>query len=364
MREEYSYEMISRLKSLNNSLSGPVLVTGHTGFKGTWLTLLLEELGIEVVGYSLAPVADSLYLRTNRGGKILEEFSDIRNLERVQDFINRTKPSAVIHMAAQPLVIESYRYPRETFETNVLGTVNLLDAAFKAKSILAFISITTDKVYNNENQNISFKENDALKGRDPYSASKVGAESAIAAWQQISKSLGGPKVVATRAGNVIGGGDWAKNRLIPDLIRGFSQGKTVQIRNPLSTRPWQHVLDPLIGYLYTLQEVLKGKEIESINFGPKESSLTVSRVVELVSEIWGRNLNVKFEISLESVYEASKLELDSKLATELLNWNPIWDQIDAVKTTTEWWKGLLIDKKDAHDLCLRDLNFAFEHTMS
>ena len=355
--------MNSRLNSLRNSLIGPVLVTGHTGFKGTWLTLLLEELGVEVVGYSLAPEADSLYDRIGREGKILEEFADIRNLNSVQNFIMRSKPEVIIHLAAQPLVIESYKSPRETFETNVLGTVNLLDAAFQANQIKAFISITTDKVYKNENRGVAFKESDALSGKDPYSASKVGSEAAIAAWQQIAKSMGGPKVVATRAGNVIGGGDWAKNRLIPDLIRGFSRGEVVQVRNPMSTRPWQHVLDPLIGYLLTLQEVLNGNHIESINFGPIETSLTVGEVVEIAKQNWGESAYVEVENSSESVYEASKLELDSLLATELLNWKPVWDQIGAVKSTTDWWKGYFLESKNPGDLCQGDIQFALARTL-
>ena len=353
--------MNSRLNSLGNSLDGPVLVTGHTGFKGTWLTLLLEELGVEVVGYSLPSEANSLYDRIGREGKILEEFADIRDLNSIQNFINRTKPATIIHLAAQPLVIESYKSPRETFETNVLGTVNLLDAAFQTNTVKAFIAITTDKVYRNDNHGVAFKESDALSGKDPYSASKVGSEAAIAAWQQIASSSGGPKVVATRAGNVIGGGDWAKDRLIPDLIRGFSLGEVVQVRNPMSTRPWQHVLDPLIGYLLTLQEVLNGSDVASVNFGPSETSLAVSEVVEIAMKSWGESAIVKLESSADSVYEASKLELSSQLAKEILNWEPVWNQRSAVQATTEWWKGLLINGKDPLELCQNDIRFALKH---
>lgn len=353
--------MNSSLNSLGNSLDGPVLVTGHTGFKGTWLTLLLEELGVEVVGYSLPSESNSLYDRVGREGKIFEEFADIRDLNSIQNFIKRTKPVTIVHLAAQPLVIESYKSPRETFETNVLGTVNLLDAAFQTNTIKAFIAITTDKVYRNDNHGVAFKESDALGGKDPYSASKVGSEAAIAAWQQIARSSGGPKVVATRAGNVIGGGDWAKDRLIPDLIRGFSLGEVVQVRNPMSTRPWQHVLDPLIGYLLTLQEVLNGSDVESVNFGPSETSLAVSEVVEIVMKSWGESAIVELGSSADSVYEASKLELSSQLAKEILNWEPVWNQRGAVQATTEWWKGLLINGKDPLKLCQNDIRFALKH---
>ena len=352
--------MDSRLNSLSKLLSGPVLVTGHTGFKGTWLTLLLEQLGVEVVGYSLAPEVDSIYARIGRQGRILEEFADIRDLTSVQKFINRIQPVAIIHLAAQPLVIESYKSPRETFETNVLGTVNLLDSAFRSSQTKAFLSITTDKVYRNDNTGQAFKESDALSGKDPYSASKVGSEAAIAAWQQIAKSSGGPKVVATRAGNVIGGGDWAKNRLIPDLIRGFSKGEVVQVRNPLSTRPWQHVLDPLVGYLLTLQEVLKGSQIESINFGPIETSLTVKEVVEIARDRWGASAVVKVETSPGLEFEASKLELDSQLATQLLDWKPAWDQKSAVQATIDWWKCIFTAREKPADLCQHDIEFVLK----
>lgn len=353
--------MNSRLYSLGDSLNGPVLVTGHTGFKGTWLTLLLEELGVKVVGYSLAPEEASLYDRIGREGKILEEYADIRDLNSIQNFIKRTKPVTVIHLAAQPLVIESYKSPRETFETNVLGTVNLLDAAFQTETVKAFLAITTDKVYKNDNRGVAFQESDALSGKDPYSASKVGSEAAIAAWQQIAKSLGGPKVVATRAGNVIGGGDWAKDRLIPDLIRGFSRGEVVHVRNPMSTRPWQHVLDPLIGYLLTLQEILNGRDVESINFGPVETSLAVSEVVKIAKRSWGESANVKLESSEDSVYEASKLELNSRLAKEILDWEPVWNQRSAIQATIEWWKGLLLNGKDPLGLCQNDIRSALKH---
>ena len=190
-------------------------------------------------------------------------------------------PGAIIHMAAQPLVLESYRIPRETFETNVMGTVNILDAAFATEFVKGIIVVTTDKVYRNDNLGMKFVESDALVNKDPYSASKVGTESVVAAWQQISKVSNGPKVVATRAGNVIGGGDWADDRIIPELIRGFSTNSKVIVRNPKSTRPWQHVLDPLVGYVMVLEAVLAGEQIASMNFGP--GILTVSQCVKLLT---------------------------------------------------------------------------------
>ena len=364
MREDYSWSMNSRLNSLSTSLNGPVMVTGHTGFKGTWLTLLLEKLGVEVIGYSLEPEKDSLYARIGREGMISEKFADVRNFTAVQKFVDITKPVAVIHLAAQPLVLESFRSPRETFDTNVMGTVNLLESAFKSESVLAFLAITTDKVYKNENKGLAFKESDALAGKDPYSASKVGSEAAVDAWQQISKSLGGPRVTAIRAGNVIGGGDWAKNRLVPDLIRGFSSHEAVRVRNPLSTRPWQHVLDPVIGYLMTLQEILSGTNIDSINFGPTESSLTVNEVVNIAKESWGGNAQIIIDQPADTIYEATELELDSSFAKELLNWKPIWSQKESVTATLEWWKNLIIEKQDPFNLCRSDIEFALNRVVS
>jgi CDP-glucose 4,6-dehydratase len=348
------------LFSLESELAGPILITGHTGFKGVWLTLLLEQLGVEVIGYSLTPEKDSLYSRLGRHGQITEEFADIRDNNSVKEFVHRTSPAAVIHLAAQPLVLESYKFPRDTFETNVMGTVNLLDAVMNSKKTKAFISVTTDKVYRNDNFGARFKEGAALSGKDPYSASKVGSEAAIAAWQQITKLSDGPKVVAARAGNVIGGGDWAKDRLIPDLVRGFSKGDVVHIRNPFSTRPWQHVLDPLVGYLLSLQKVIAGDRVDAINFGPLESSLSVGEVVDIAKNSWGESAKVKIDTPSSAIYEASNLDLDSTYAQEIIGWKPAWNQIQAVETTIKWWKELLIDELNPKDICLKDIYFALE----
>jgi CDP-glucose 4,6-dehydratase len=348
------------LFSLKSELNGPVLITGHTGFKGAWLTLLLEQLGVEVVGYSLAPEKDSLYSRLERNGKVIEKFADIRDADTVKEFINRTRPVAVIHLAAQALVLESYNSPRHTFETNVMGTVNLLDAATHFKDIKAFLSITTDKVYRNDNLGIRFKEGSPLGGKDPYSASKVGSEAAISAWQQVTKISGGPRIAAARAGNVIGGGDWAKDRLMPDLIRGFASGAIVEIRNPLSTRPWQHALDPLVGYLLTLQKVIAGEELDAINFGPVEPSLTVGEVVDIAKSSWGEDAMVKISTPTEAIYEAGNLDLDSTFAQEIIGWKPVWNQKQAVASTIKWWKDLLVSGLNPQDICLKDIHFALQ----
>jgi CDP-glucose 4,6-dehydratase len=343
-----------------SSLSGPVLVTGHTGFKGTWLTLLLEKLGIEVVGFSLSPEKDSLFDRASRTGAIREVFADIRDFQRLDSYINAVKPLAIIHMAAQPLVLESYRIPKETFEVNVMGTANVLDSAFNIDSVQAVVVVTTDKVYRNDNSGRAFIESDPLEGKDPYSASKVGTEAVVAAWQQIQGNSGGPKVVSVRAGNVIGGGDWGDNRLLPDLIRSFSSGQKMAVRNPASTRPWQHVLDPLRGYLSTLEAILGGEKISSVNFGPDTQSLAVSEVVRVAVKTWGLGTNIELESCVpKSTTEATSLDLDPSYAKNLLAWEPCWSQEEAVVSTVQWWDKVINQGASPLDACLDDLNQIF-----
>jgi CDP-glucose 4,6-dehydratase len=337
-------------------LPGPLLLTGHTGFKGTWMSFLLEHLNVPVVGYSLPAEKDSLYDRAERTGAIPEAFADIRDLEVLERFIDLHKPSTIIHMAAQPLVLKSYENPRETFEVNVMGTANLLDIAFKKDFVKAIIVVTTDKVYKNDNSGRAFIETDPLEGKDPYSASKVGTEAVAAAWQQIAKLSGGPKVASVRAGNVIGGGDYAVNRIIPDLIRGVITGSPVVIRNPSSTRPWQHVLDPLFGYLITLESTLNGLNVEAVNFGPVDSSISVEEIVIEAKEVFPDKLKVLFPPSRVTLaMEASSLDLDSTLASELLFWKPVWSQKQAINKTLEWWKQLLHDGQEAKEIVQEDV---------
>ena len=347
---------LSVYRQLQN-LPGPVLITGHTGFKGTWLTLLLERLEIQTIGLSLPPEKDSLFTRAKRSGIIPEEFVDIRDLVAVSNFFRKYRPSAVIHMAAQPLVLESYRAPIETFETNVMGTANILDSALKTETVRAIISVTTDKVYRNNDSGLLFNESDPLGGKDPYSASKVGTECVITAWQQLSKIQGGPKIISVRAGNVIGGGDWAKNRLLPDIIRGFKNNEVVQIRNSASTRPWQHVLDPLNGYLLAIEAILAGSDITSFNFGPIGESLSVREVAEISKSQWPNPTELTLNESIElNPIEAINLGLDSSLAREFLRWDQHWSQEDAVIMTIKWWKKHLLDGLSAEEACEIDIN--------
>ena len=319
------------------------------------MTFLLEHLSVPVVGYSLPAEKDSLYDRAERTGAIPEALADIRDYEALEKFIDLHKPSTIIHMAAQPLVLKSYESPRETFDVNVMGTVNVLDIAFRKDFVKAIIVVTTDKVYRNDDSGLPFVETDPLEGKDPYSASKVGTESVVAAWQQIAKVSGGPKVISVRAGNVIGGGDFAANRIIPDLIRGAMSGKPSQIRNPGSTRPWQHVLDPLWGYLLALIETLNAKPLKSLNFSPREKSLSVAEVVQVSISSWGAiQVHNYFENPVISV-ESKELHLDSNLASNLLNWRPIFTQQEAIVSTINWWKLLSLQKTLATDLIESDI---------
>jgi CDP-glucose 4,6-dehydratase len=326
------------LKNFNHlkSLDGPVLVTGHTGFKGTWLTYLLESMQIPCFGASLPPKSDSMYSRLNRSGKIPEILLDIRNRSEVTNLILKVKPSVIIHMAAQPLVLESYSNPIETFETNVMGTANILEAAREINSVRVAAVVTTDKVYLNDNSGQAFTENSPLGGKDPYSASKVGTEQAVAAWNKLIPKNETRKVFSLRAGNVIGGGDFAQNRLLPDLIRGLLNQTPVHIRNAGSTRPWQHVLDPLFGYLLAIEAALGGEVFESLNFGPEERALSVREVVE----IFQFNSNMPsciFESRETQSQESKYLELDSSAAREILKWKPYFNQTESIRETLSWW---------------------------
>ena len=336
------------------SLSGPVLVTGHTGFKGTWLGLLFDALKIPYVGYSLEPEKNSLFDRMGRTGKTNEAFANILDLDLLRHFLFQNNVKAIVHMAAQPLVLRSYQMPLETFAVNALGTANTLSAACENGNVQAVLAVTTDKVYRNLNDGIDFVESDPLQGHDPYSASKVAAESAVDVWRKVSQETGGPKIVSVRAGNVIGGGDWSENRLIPDLVRGFSKSETVDIRSPNSTRPWQHVLDPLVGYLMALEGALSGSDINSFNLGPSTPSLSVKTVTEIARGAWPEETDVRyFEKSGNS--EAGTLGLNPSLAINSLQWKSFWSQEEAITSSIEWWVNTLKYQMDPKEACLVDI---------
>ena len=336
------------------TLPGPVLITGHTGFKGTWLGLLFDELKIPYVGYSLEPEKDSLFDRLNRTGNTSEVFADILNLDLFKEFLFKNNVKAIIHMAAQPLVLRSYEIPLETFAINALGTANVLSAACENGNVKVVLAVTTDKVYRNTNEGIDFVESDPLQGHDPYSASKVASESAVDVWRKIAQQSNGPQIVSLRAGNVIGGGDWSQNRLIPDLVRGFSKPEIVEIRSPNSTRPWQHVLDPLVGYLMAMEDALDGSNIGSFNFGPSTPSLSVKTVTELARNVWPEKTDVRYFDKQENT-EAATLGLNPSLAINSLKWNSFWSQEEAITSSIEWWENVLVNQMNPKEACLRDI---------
>lgn len=345
-------QAIDKLKNLGR----PVMITGHTGFKGTWLTLLLESQGVEVTGISLEPENDSLYSRLDRKGRISERFLDIRDFESVNAAISTIKPSVVFHMAAQPLVLQSYVDPRGTFETNVMGTANVLESIGRLKERSHVVAITTDKVYENLETGTKFKEEDKLRGKDPYSASKVGTESVVAAWKNIWKLNDAHKLCSVRAGNVIGGGDFAKDRLIPDIIRGIQGNTAIDIRNPQSSRPWQHALDPLSGYIYAAGALINGENFDGINFGPTENSLSVQSVIRIAEENFPGKLKLSISDSnKDQPLESGLLDLDSSLARTRLGWKPKWTQEESIHLTFLWWKSVLTGAHSAAEACNKDI---------
>jgi CDP-glucose 4,6-dehydratase len=343
---------IERVKSLD----GPLLVTGHTGFKGAWLKLLLERLNIYQIGLSLKPEDDSLFIKLDFQSRKDDEIGDINDFESCLRLFSKYKPSAVIHLAAQPLVLESFKNPVYTFQTNVLGTANILECARRTSSVKAVLVSTTDKVYENLNDSKRFRESDNLKGKDPYSASKVATESVINAWRNISKIESGPNISAARAGNVIGGGDFANDRLIPDLVRGYMKGEEVLIRNSESSRPWQHVLDPISGYLKLLDALLDNNDVPAMNFGPKGSNLSVGEVVSIFSNESSFKPKVIYQKRTSSdPLESETLFLDASFSERSLSWTPNWSQENAVTSTARWWDNVLNKGMSAREACLLDV---------
>lgn len=363
-RKDYCFLMQNLLGTRLKELNGPILVTGHTGFKGTWLTLLLEYLDIPVVGLSQEPIENSLFNKLKRQGLVREEFGDIRDQNLVKSIYEKFRPSAVIHMAAQPLVSEGYKNPILTFETNVIGTANVLDFGIRSKEVLGMVVVTTDKVYRNNELGVKFKETDPLEGKDPYSASKVGAEASISAWQQISKNNAGPPICSARAGNVIGGGDYTSGRLMKDITNSLINDVELEVRNPNSNRPWQHVLDPLRGYIGLLEHALSTGDSIAMNFGPDEISLTVDQVVTKSREYWSDITGIqdhsylKTKNSKNKFVESINLDLDSSFAASILNWRPKWTQYESIERTLKWWHSIECKKLDAKKVCLSEIEEA------
>lgn len=325
-----------------------VLVTGHTGFKGTWLTIWLKELGAEVIGYSNGlPSEPNHFDVLNLSNKVLDVRDDIRNLKNLNNCLQEHKPDVVFHLAAQPIVRYSYKNPIETFESNVMGTLHVLEACRSQSSVKAVVVITSDKCYHNDEKGRPFQEDDKMGGYDPYSCSKGVAELVTSSYRDSYfnlKNYGQNHnllIASARAGNVIGGGDWAKDRLIPDIMRATSTGKAVEIRSPTATRPWQHVLEPLSGYLLLGQKLLENdtSSAEGWNFGPRDNEvLTVQEVLNKARKKWSQ-IEIKYSNHSQNPHEAKLLGLDCSKANERLLWNPIWSSEECIDKTVEWYQA-------------------------
>ncbi len=312
------------------------LITGHTGFKGSWLSLMLMSLGHEVSGISLNPEQGSLFEKA----KIAPLFSsdlriDIRNSVELKTQLQKIKPDFVFHLAAQPLVRHSYKHPVETFETNVVGTFNLLNAVHETESVRAQLIVTTDKVYKNVGQLSGYVESDILGGSDPYSSSKAAADQLTQEWARTVSKI---PIGVARAGNVIGGGDVCEDRLIPDLVRAATTGKQIEIRNPASIRPWQHVLDCLAGYLKLSDQLLRGDGAGVWNFSSdSRDSRTVQEVVNRFAKSWGTQF-IQTEPPVKQPHEAGILLLNSEKSNQFLNWNNKYDFNESVDLVVDWEK--------------------------
>lgn len=319
-----------------------VLVTGHTGFKGSWLALWLHELGADVTGISLPPERQPNHWDLLRL-PIVDRRLDIRDMEALQKSVHEARPDIVFHLAAQPLVRRSYKAPLETWSTNVTGTASVLEACRQEPSVRAIVAITTDKCYENCEWPWGYRENDRLGGHDPYSASKAGAELVAASYRSAFFNTDSAPLLATaRAGNVIGGGDWSEDRLIPDLIRALEKKQSLEIRSPNATRPWQHVLESLSGYLLLGQRLLMGDKVfaEAWNFGPElEGNRTVSEVLGKLNQEWE---NMLWHVTEKpQPHEATLLYLDSAKARSKLHWHPVWNIDTTLASTAAWYRNWL-----------------------
>ena len=336
-----------------------VLITGHTGFKGGWLCKLLLEFGSKVSGISLEADKISLYNLLKLDNEVDSHICDIRKLENIDRIIKEINPDIIFHLAAQPLVIESYNNPLYTFETNIMGTINILEAIRKLNNLECAIMITTDKVYDNKEWAWGYRENDSLGGNDPYSSSKACVELIIKSYKKsFFENL---NIATARAGNVIGGGDFAKDRIIPDIVRAIENNEAVELRNPNSVRPWQHVLDVLYGYLLTAYNLIKNNknisanengELPSYNFAPIDNKRTVEYITKVFIESIGRG-SYKIKTQDTNKKEMNILRLDSSLARKELLWEEKFDTDEAIKQTALWYREYL-DNKDITNKQIKD----------
>ena len=335
-----------------------MFITGHTGFKGSWLTIWLLKLGAKVIGYALDPKNDKdNFVLAGLGNKIKDYRSDIRDLSKLNEVISKEKPEIIFHLAAQPLVLESYENPHFTIETNTQGTANILEAFRLSTSAKVLIAITTDKVYKNNEWEWGYRENDVLGGNDPYSASKAAAELLIYSYQKSFFGKNNQKLITSvRAGNVIGGGDWSENRIVPDCIKSLENNEKIKIRNPYATRPWQYVLEPLRGYLMLGEKLLQeNKDYEGAwNFGPEPASIiSVEEMVKKIINMYGKGefLNSSNKYRLR---EATCLSLDVTKAKSKLGWTSVLDISQTIRFTIDWYKRY--QREDVNAICHDQIN--------
>ncbi len=334
-----------------------VFITGHTGFKGSWLSIWLSTLGAKVYGYALDPPTNPSLFKIANVFNVLEKstIADVRDYPTLRSEIKKVNPEIIFHLAAQPLVRESYKVPMDTYSVNVIGTVNILEAARSIDALGALVNVTTDKVYENKEWFWGYRENEPLGGYDPYSSSKACSEIVTSAYR--NSFFNKKKLASGRAGNVIGGGDWATDRLIPDIIRTFIDKKILVIRNPKSIRPWQHVLEPLAGYMILAQKIFESKGLEysdSFNFGPDEQDArSVEYIVKKIVSLWPEKIS--YEIQQNSDYhEANYLRLDNSKAKSLLGWFPRWDINTALVQITDWTTSY-IQKENLLEKCIKQI---------
>ena len=333
-----------------------VFLTGHTGFKGSWLSLWLVSLGASVKGYALNPnTTPSLFNEAKVDRVIDSQIGDIRDQEALHESMTTFNPDVLIHMAAQPLVRYSYDAPIETYEVNVIGTAKVLEVARNCAKLKAIVNITTDKCYENDERSQGYKENDPMGGHDPYSSSKGCSELVTSAYRRSFLQEQGVGLASARAGNVIGGGDWADDRLIPDILRSFEKNKPVIIRNPKATRPWQHVLEPLSGYLVLAQKLYKDQKeyAEGWNFGPNEQDVKpVDWILNKMIVSWP-NSSWKLDES-SNPHEAGFLKLDISKSKSKLDWNPVWELSHTLEKIISWHKAWL-NKENMQIVCLTEI---------
>ncbi len=334
-----------------------VLVTGHTGFKGGWLTLRLALLSADVCGFALAPTTQPSLFEAARIGEVCRsEIGDIRDRARLKAVVDDFRPEVVFHLAAQALVRSSYRDPYETYSTNVMGLISLLETLRGAPSVRCIVNVTSDKCYENREWIWGYRESDPLGGFDPYSSSKGCAELVTASWRRAFFAPMGVALASGRAGNVIGGGDWSEDRLVPDFIRAISRNAELVIRSPRATRPWQHVLEPLAGYMRVAERLLQGntEAADSWNFGPESESVRdVEWVARTLCSVWGGNARMRIHPDA-TYHEAHNLMLDISKARVRLGWLPRWTISEALEKVVRWHKAHSAGE-DVRSLCIRDI---------